>query len=103
MTTRHDEEVRKEIARLKREGFTNIKAALLGYEPPGPIGKDNRIPDVEATKRGKRVIAEIEEEDQVSSQKHQISAFRRHTAQKKGTQFILRTYRKRKPGSKRSD
>ena len=101
MTTRHDEEVRKEIARLKRERFTNIKAAISGYDPPGPIGKDNRIPDVEATKRGKRVIAEIEEEDQVSSQKDQISAFRRHAGQKKGTEFILRTYRKGKRGSKR--
>ena len=101
MATRHDEEVRKEIARLKRNGFTNIKAAIPGYETPDPIGQGNRVLDVEATKHGKRVIVEVEEEGQVPSQKDQISAFRRHAAQKKGTEFILRTYRKGKPGSER--
>jgi hypothetical protein len=51
MASRHDEEVRKEIARLNREGFTDIKATVPGYDSPKPIEKDHRIPDIEATGR----------------------------------------------------
>jgi len=103
MATRHDQEVQKEIARLKREGFKNIKADIPGYGTPDPIGQGNYIPDIEATKSGKRVIVEVEEEQQVPNQKRQISTFRRHAAQKKGTDFILLTYRKGKRGSKKSN
>lgn len=101
MATRHDEEVRKEIAELKRDGFTNIKAAIPGFDPPNSIGQGKRVPDVEATKRGKRVIVEVKEEQQISTQKEQISAFRRHAAHKRGTEFILRTYQRGRRGSKK--
>ena len=51
MASRHDEEVRKEIARLKREGFTDIKTTVPGYDSPKPIGKDNRIPYIKPLDR----------------------------------------------------
>ncbi len=103
MATRHNEEVSKEALRLKREGFKKIKAAIPGYEPPDPIGQSKRIPDIEATKSGKRIIAEIEEEKQVAGQKEQIAAFRRHASQKRNTGFVLRTYQRGKKGSRRTD
>lgn len=101
MATRHNEEVRKEIARVKREGFTKIKADLPGYEKPDPVGEQGYIPDIWASKPGKQTLREIEEESQVTSRKDQISAFRRSAAQRPRADFVLRTYRRGKPGSKR--
>jgi len=103
MPTRHNEEIRKEINRLKREGFKNVKATMPGHEQPSPIGSKGYIPDIEATRPGKRIIEEIKEKQQLPKQSNQIATFRRHAAQKRNTEFILRIYQRGKLGSTKSN
>jgi len=58
MSSEHDKEVRGTVRKLEREGWS-VKADLPDYEKPSPIGKYDRIPDVEATKPGSRRIIEL--------------------------------------------
>lgn len=102
MTTRHDEEVKRAITRLKREGYGNIKADVPNYEQPEPIGQRGFIPDFQVSKPGKTVIGEVEEEDQVAGQSEQIGAFRRSASQSSRKEFRLLTFQKRKKGVKSS-
>lgn len=90
--TRHDNAVRSLIRGLKRQGFRNIKASIPGYDTPEPIGKDGRIPDIVATKRGIRKIIEVEPKGQVEKHKEQHSVFRKHAAQKKRTIFEIKEF-----------
>lgn len=62
----HDNRVRREAAKLNSERW-NIQADLPGYESPDPIGKDNRVPDILATKGNKVKIIEVETPDTVDS------------------------------------
>jgi len=103
MTTRHDQEVKKAVSRLKRMGYGNIKADLPGYEQPEPVGQKGFIPDFQGSKPGKIVIGEIEEEKQVPNQTEQIGAFRKSAGQGRNKGFILVTYQKRKEGVKISN
>ncbi len=103
MTTRHDEEVKKAVSRLKRAGYGNIKADLPGYDQSEPIGQKGFIPDFQGSKPGKAVIGEVEEEKQVSSQSGQIGAFRKSAGQSRSKEFTLVTFQKRKKGIKTSN
>lgn len=103
MATRHDEEVRREVMRLRSQGFSRIKADLTGFELPSPIGNRERIPDIEASKPGKTVLVELEEQSQLPSQKEQISAFKKSAAQQPRAEFRLRLFQLRKKGSRYSD
>lgn len=102
MATRHDGEVKRAIARLKREGYGNIKAAIPGYEQPELVGQKGFIPDFQVSKPGKTVIGEVEEESQVVGQSEQIGAFRRSAGQGSRKEFRLLTFQKRKKGVKTS-
>jgi len=102
MATRHNEEVKRAVARLKREGYSNIKADVSGYEQPDQVGQKGFIPDFQASKPGKTIIGEVEEERQVPSQGEQIGAFRRSAGQGRSKEFQLLTYQKRKRGVKSS-
>ena len=53
----HDNRVRREAAKLSSEGW-DVQADLSGYDNPEPIGKDNRIPDILATRGSKVKIIE---------------------------------------------
>lgn len=99
MTTRHDQEVKRAVLRLKRGGFRNIKADLPGYGQPEPVGQKGFIPDFQGSKPGKVVVGEVEEKKQVPSQSEQISAFRKSAAQSRSKEFILVTFQKRKRGT----
>lgn len=101
MATRHDQEVKRAVLRLKREGFRNIKADLPGYEQPESVGQKGFIPDFQGSKPGKAVIGEVEEEKQVPSQSEQISTFRKSAAQSRNKEFTLLTFQKRKTGVRR--
>ena len=103
MTTRHDEEVKRATTRLKREGYSNIKADVPGYEQPEPIGQRGFIPDFQESKPGKTIIGEVEEKSQVVSQSEQIGAFRRSAGQGSRKEFRLLTFQKRKKGVKSSN
>lgn len=98
METRHDEEVKKAILRLKRQGFGNLKADLPGFEKPNPIGQRGFIPDFQASKQGKVVIGEVEEEKQLLNQTNQIGAFRKSVGQNRSREFTLITFQKWKKG-----
>jgi len=90
--TRHDNAIRSTIRSLKRQGYKNIWADIPGYDSPDPIGKEGRVPDIVATKRGSRKIIEVEPKDQVEKHKDQHATFRRHAAQKRGTTFEIEEF-----------
>jgi len=104
MATRHDEEVKKAVTRLKRQGYGNLKVDLPGFdEKPEPIGQRGFIPDFQGSKPGKVVIGEVEEEKQVPNQTDQIGAFRKSAGQSRSKEFTLITFQKRKRGVKTSN
>ena len=82
----HDREVRELARQLQREGH-RVKADLPGFEQPTPIGKDGRIPDIEATKRAATTLIEVETKGTDSSHKAQQSTFRRSATHRKRTTF----------------
>jgi len=92
MSSKHDEKVRKEAEKLKRNGW-NVKADLEGFEKPSSIGKYGRIPDIEATKPGSRRIIEIEGETEDPAQ---IRSFEQSARMKPRTRFILKKIKKKK-------
>jgi hypothetical protein len=84
----HDRKVKKIANQLRNQGW-NVRADLPNYQKPDPIGKKNRIPDVEATKRGHRKIIEVETPGTEEKDKKQAETFRRHAGQKPNTTFDL--------------
>ena len=96
----HDRAVRAEAERLKRIGY-KVRADLLGYEKPKPIGKHRRRPDIEATKRGSRIIVEVETPSTATSHRDQHETFRRSASHRRGTKFILKIVRDVKQGKRR--
>ncbi|NLC68575.1 MAG: hypothetical protein GX754_07305 [Clostridiaceae bacterium] len=85
---KHDERVLQLTIQLKKQKY-NVKADLPGFEKPDPIGKNNRIPDIEATKNGITKLIEVETERTLHSHKDQQSTFRRSAAQRKKTSFEI--------------
>jgi len=85
----HNRKVR-EIARdLKKQGYS-VKAYVGRYKRPSPIGKDKRMPDIEATsKSGRRIIIEVETPKSWKTDKEQIKTFIRHATHKKRTSFDI--------------
>ena len=86
---KHDQKVRELVKGLERKGWKKIKAQLKNYEQPDAIGKNKRIPDIQATKGGARRLIEVETEDTMQTHSDQHSTFRRSAAQRKGTTFKL--------------
>lgn len=84
----HNRRVKQIAVRLTRQKW-NVKADLPGYSKPSPIGKDKRVPDVEATKYGHRKIIEVETPDTVNKDRKQQQTFRRHAGQKPNTTFDI--------------
>lgn len=87
MSSEHDKEVRKEAKKLEREGWSVKADHLPDYEKPSPIGKYQRVPDIEATKPGSRRIIEIEGEP---VDEEQIRSFERSANMRPRTKFILK-------------
>ena len=86
---KHDQKVRKLVKGLERKGWKQIKAQLKSYEQPDAIGKNKRIPDIEARKAGVTRLIEVETEDTMQRHKKQHEVFRRSAAQRKRTTFKL--------------
>lgn len=66
-----------------------MKADLLGFDRPAPIGKYGRIPDIEAVKGRRRELVEVETPETLKSDKDQQATFRRHAAHKGDTKFRI--------------
>ncbi len=86
--TRHNAKVRQVANQLKENGW-EVEADLPGFDNPTSIGKENRIPDVVARKRGAERIIEVETSDTMEKDKKQHETFRRRAAQKKRTSFHI--------------
>jgi len=84
----HDKHVRVCANQLKRKGFS-VKADVSGFQKPFSIGKNKRIPDIEARKGNRCKLIEVETESSLYTDKKQQSTFRRSAAQRKGTTFQI--------------
>ncbi len=85
-TTEHDKAVRKKANELKKEGW-KVKADIPGFEKPSPVGRNELIPDIEATKAGAKRLYEIETPESMIPDKKQREVFRRHAKNKPRTTF----------------
>lgn len=86
----HDNKVKAIAKDLKKDGYI-VKADLPGYSKPDPIGKDRRIPDIQAQKRGRTKLIEVETKDSLSTDRKQQSTFRRSAAHRSNTTFKIET------------
>lgn len=84
MPGNHDQVVRKIARQLKDDGWS-VKADLPGRKKPEPIGRDNRVPDITATKAGAKKLIEVETPSTLSGHQNQISTFRRSASQQSRT------------------
>lgn len=82
----HDQRVRQEAERLKKQGW-NVQADLPGHNKPKAIGQNNKRPDIQATKRGHTKLIEVETPSSVKADNKQQSTFRRSAAQRSNTSF----------------
>lgn len=85
---KHDRKVRELMHHYRGKGWS-VEADLLGENEPDPIGKENRVPDLVARKRGAKRIIEVETQDTLDSDKKQHEAFRRSAGQQNRTKFIV--------------
>ena len=92
----HDNRVRREVNQLIRQGW-EVQADLPNLDPPDPIGKDGRIPDIYATRGNRIKIVEVETPSTVGSHKDQQSTFRRSAAQRENAEFELIVTKPRNP------
>ena len=86
--SKHDMKVKEKANSLTRQGW-KVKADVKGYDRPDPIGKYERIPDIQAEKAGARKIIEVETRDSMQRDKKQQETFRRSAAQRKRTSFEI--------------
>ena len=87
----HDKLVKQEADKLKQAGW-RVQADISGFNKPDAIGKDNRIPDIQAAKGGRVQLLEIETPKTFIQDKKQQETFRRSAAQKKNTTFkVIKT------------
>lgn len=86
----HNNKVKALAKELKKDGYI-VKADIPGYKKPAPIGKDKRIPDIEAQKRGRVKLIEVETKASLSTDRKQQSTFRRSAAQRPNTTFKIET------------
>lgn len=84
--TRHDRKVASLARGYKNRGF-KVKADLPGYSKPNPIGKNRRIPDIEATKPGTRHIVEVETKSTINSDKTQRRSFKQSATKRRRTRY----------------
>lgn len=87
--TKHNAKVRQIANQLKKEGWQVEADHIPGFDNPTSIGKENRIPDIVARKRGAERIIEVETSDTMEKDKKQQETFRRSAAQKKRTSFHI--------------
>lgn len=83
--TRHDREVKKIADELSKKGWKVKADHTSKYETPDGIGKNNRIPDIVAEKKGNTRLIEIDSGPKEDP--NQISTFRRSAGQKERTTF----------------
>ena len=91
----HDRKVREVARTLEKQGY-RVRADLRGREKPRPVGTKKLVPDIEATRDGRRLIVEVETPDSLARDKEQLKTFARHASQKSGTTLRLVVTKPRK-------
>ena len=86
--SKHDRKVREVAGRLMRDGW-NVEADIPGFDRPDGIGKEGRVPDVFATKKGAERIIEVETQRTVRTDADQHATFRRSAGQKRRRTFKI--------------
>ena len=84
----HDHRVRTLANEFKDKGW-KVQADLPNFDQPDPIGNDERIPDILATRGNRTKIIEVETPSTVDSHQEQHSTFRRSAAQRENGEFEL--------------
>ena len=91
----HDRKVREIARTLEKQGY-KVRADVRGRQKPRPIGSKQLVPDIEATRPGRRLIVEVETPASLARDKEQLKTFARHAGQKANTAFRLVVTRPRK-------
>lgn len=73
---KHDRKVRELANSLRRQGWS-VEADVPGFEQPNGIGRDGRVPDIFASKRGAERIIEVETDRTLKTDTDQHATFRR--------------------------
>ena len=91
----HDRKVRELAKKYIKEKW-KVKAHIGNFEQPTPVGRTERIPDLEVSKGGKTKLIEVDTPSSVNQE--QLESFRRSAGQKKNTDFehVITKPRKRK-------
>lgn len=96
----HHRKVQRTARQLAKQGWTVRAANVRGYDPPAEIA--GRVPDIVATKPGRRRIIEVETPDTYERHKEQLKTLTRHAAQKKRTSFEIIVTKPRKSSKRRA-
>ena len=91
----HDRKVREVTRTLEKQGY-KVRADVRGRVKPAPIGSKRLVPDVEATRNGRRLIVEVETPASLTKDREQLKTFARHAAKKADTTFRLVVTKPRK-------
>ena len=80
----HDRKVREIARTLDKQGY-KVRADVRGREKPKPIGSRKLVPDIVATRGGRRLIVEVETPSSLPRDKEQLKTFARHAGQRANT------------------
>ena len=80
----HDRKVRQ-LAKQYEKDKWKVKTHVGKYDRPSAVGKNNHIPDLEVTRRGKTKLIEVDLPDTIDPA--QLKAFRMSAARKKNVEF----------------
>ncbi|MFQ5861186.1 MAG: hypothetical protein ACE5IG_06525 [Dehalococcoidia bacterium] len=80
----HDRKVREIARSLEKQGY-KVRADIRGREKPRSIGSKKLVPDIEASRGGRRLVVEVETAASLAKDKEQLKTFARHAGQKANT------------------
>ena len=91
----HDRKVREIARNLVKEGY-QVRADVRGRQKPESIGTKKLVPDIEATRSGRRLIVEVETPASLVTDKEQLKTFALNARQKDDTTFWVVVTKPRK-------
>ncbi len=81
----HDRKVQR-LAKQHEKDKWKVKADVGNYVRPSSIGKNNHVPDLEVTRRGKIKLIEVDTPDTVDPAR--LKTFKMSAARKKNVEFV---------------
>lgn len=86
---KHNAKVKQIVGGLRRKSW-DVKTDIGGFEQPASIGKNGKIPDIMAKKRGAKKITEVETLETMGKDKEQHETFRRSAAHQRRASFEIK-------------